>query len=125
MYGPETLCVLRLAPVFGVLAWYGFGLARARVAADEFGLEIRAWRTHRVPWAEVVSIDAPQPGESSTRYDFTAAWATVLLRSERCLPIVAVTTWLRPTFWRSGTPRKLADSVARLRAEHARYRPRR
>jgi hypothetical protein len=122
---PEALCALILAPVFGALAWFGFGLARARVVADEFGLEIRAWRTHRVPWGEVVSIDAPRPGESSSRYDFTAAMARALLASGRVLPMVAVATWLRPTFWGSGTPRKLADSVAKLRAQQSRYRPRR
>ena len=124
-YGPESLCVLLLAPLFGALAWYGFGLARARVVADEFGLEIRAWRTHRVPWAKVVSIDAPRPGESSAQYDFTAAMASALLTSGRSLKMVAVASWLRPTFWRSGTPTKLAESVARLRAQQARYRPRR
>jgi hypothetical protein len=119
---PEALCVLVLAPVFGALAWFGIGLARARVVADEFGLEIRAWRTHRVPWTEVVSIDAPRPGEPSFRYDFTAAMARVLLTSGRDLPMVAVATWLRPTFWRSGTPRKLANSVAQLRTQQSRYR---
>jgi hypothetical protein len=119
---PESLCVLFLVPVFGALVWFGFGLARARVVADEFGLEVRAWRTHHVPWADVVSIDAPRPGESSFRYDFTAAMARVLLRSGRALPMAAVATWLRPTFWGSGTPRRLASSVAQLRAQQSRYR---
>ncbi|MFD6071543.1 MULTISPECIES: PH domain-containing protein [Amycolatopsis] len=122
---PESLFFLVLVPVFGCLAWYGAGLARARVVADESGLEIRGWRTVRVRWVEVVSIDAPEPGAPSARYDFTAAMARVLLTSGRSVPLAAVAAWLRPTFWRSGTPKKLAADLAILRAQHARHRPRR
>src|SRR5690242_17393627 len=93
MYWPQALCVLVLVPVFGALAWYGFGLARARVVADEFGLEIRAWKAHRVGWADVLDR-SPRPGERSARYDFTAAMATAHLASGRLLPMVAVAAWL-------------------------------
>jgi len=122
---PASLFFLVLVPVFGCLAWYGAGLARARVVADDSGLEIRGWRTLRVPWAQVVSIDAPEPGAPSARYDFTAATARVFLTSGRSVPLAAVAAWLRPTLWRSGTPKKLAKDLAMLRAQHARYRTRR
>jgi PH (Pleckstrin Homology) domain-containing protein len=119
---PGSLFCLLLVLGFGCLAWYGVGLARARVVADESGLEIRGWRTVRVRWAQVASIDAPEPGEPSARYDFTAAMARVVLTSGQSVPLVAVAAWLRPTFWRSGTPKKMATDLAMLRAQHARYR---
>lgn len=119
---PASLFFLVLVPVFGCLAWYGVGLARARVVADESGLEIRGWRTVRVRWVQVVSIDAPEPGTPSARHDFTATMARVLLTSGQSVPLAAVAAWLRPSLWRSGTPTKLATDLAMLRAQHARYR---
>jgi hypothetical protein len=118
---PKSLFFLVLVPTGGWLAWHGAGLARARVVADESGLEIRERHTRRVRWDQVRSIDAPQPGEWTSRYDPTAAMATVLLVSGELIPLAAVATWLRPAFWRAGVPRRLARQVAILRALHARY----